>query len=94
MTKAFLPAMIKANHGHIVCLNSVLGLMGLPGAADYCASKHGLTAFMESLSMELATDGHDGIFTTSIHPYMIDTNMFNGVSLRYELPELLTVTSN
>ena len=76
--------MMQLNHGHIVSINSTLGLMGLPGAADYCASKHGVTAFMDSLAQELISDGYNGVFTTSIHPYIIDTPMFAGVQTRYD----------
>lgn len=38
--KAFLPPMLRTNHGHIVSMNSTLGMMGLASAADYCASKY------------------------------------------------------
>ncbi|ELT97199.1 hypothetical protein CAPTEDRAFT_172468 [Capitella teleta] len=82
-SKAFLPSMMQSNHGHIVSINSVLGLMPLPGAADYCASKYGVTAFMENLAFELASEGYSNIITTSIHPYIIDTPMFTGISTRF-----------
>lgn len=29
--KAFLPAMIKANHGHLVCISSAAGVIGING---------------------------------------------------------------
>lgn len=29
--KAFLPAMMKANHGHLVCISSVAGQIGING---------------------------------------------------------------
>ena len=74
--------MMQSDHGHIVCISSMLGLMGLPGAADYCASKHGTTAFMASLALELATDGYTGVVTTCVHPYIVNTDMFAGVTTR------------
>ena len=37
--KACLPAMMEADHGHIVTIASSAGLCGTPGLADYCASK-------------------------------------------------------
>ena len=74
--------MIEGNHGHIVCINSMLGLMGLNGAADYAASKFALTGFMDSLDMELATEKTSRVYTTSIHPYLIDTAMFAGCKTR------------
>ena len=38
-TKAFLPAMIEKDHGHIVSMASITGLAGVNGVADYCTSK-------------------------------------------------------
>jgi len=81
--KEFLPYMSECNHGHIVSINSMLGLMGLGGASDYCASKFGVHGFHESLRMELARDDLDGVKVTTIHPYLIDTDMFGGVQSRY-----------
>lgn len=39
--KAFLPSMIETNHGHIVGINSALGLITIPTLAAYCSSKFG-----------------------------------------------------
>ena len=80
--KSFLPGMLEQNHGHIVSINSMLGLMGLSGAADYSASKFGALGFHESLSLELARNNKNGIFTTTIHPYQINNDMFAGVRPR------------
>ena len=80
--KEFLPAMLTRNHGHIVSINSMLGLLGLGGAADYCASKFGALGFIESLRMELEREGKDGIHVTSIHPGLINTDMFEGLKPR------------
>lgn len=38
-TKAFLPAMLEQNRGHIVSIASAAGMVGTVGLADYCASK-------------------------------------------------------
>jgi 3-hydroxybutyrate dehydrogenase len=40
--------------GRIVNISSVLGKMGVPGAAAYCASKHGVIGFTKSIALELA----------------------------------------
>lgn len=37
--KAFLPGMMEKNHGHIVSLASIAGLIGAYQLTDYCASK-------------------------------------------------------
>ena len=80
--KAFVADMINRNHGHIVCINSMLGLMGLAGAADYSASKHALTGYMESLQLELVREKTTGVHVTSVHPYLVDTGMFAGCTTR------------
>ncbi|PIO56351.1 hypothetical protein TELCIR_22250, partial [Teladorsagia circumcincta] len=56
---------------------------------DYCASKHGAMGFHESLAAELATLGKQGVKTTVVCPYYIDTGMFDGVQTKS--PTLLPV---
>ena len=74
--------MKSRNHGHLVSINSMIGLIGLGGAADYCASKFGANGLSESLNMELVGAGLDGIEQSVIYPYLIDTDMFAGVQPR------------
>jgi all-trans-retinol dehydrogenase (NAD+) len=74
--------MLANNHGHIVFINSMLGLMGLSGAADYSASKFGALGLFESLNLEIVREGKTGVCVTSIHPYQIDTDMFAGIKSR------------
>src|SRR4029077_15349141 len=57
MTRAVLPAMVRARYGRIVSISSVVGLMGNPGQANYCASKAGLFGFTLCLARELARRG-------------------------------------
>uniref|UniRef100_A0A3B5QXM3 Short-chain dehydrogenase/reductase 3 n=1 Tax=Xiphophorus maculatus TaxID=8083 RepID=A0A3B5QXM3_XIPMA len=80
MTKAFLPQMKARNHGHIVTIASALGLFTT--ACDYCASKFGAVGFHESLAHELRAENHDGIKTTLVCPYIVDTGMFSGCEIR------------
>ncbi|KAG6933122.1 retinol dehydrogenase 10 (all-trans) [Chelydra serpentina] len=77
-TKAFLPKMLEMNHGHIVTVASSLGLFSTAGVEDYCASKFGAVGFHESLSHELKAADKDGIKTTLVCPYLVDTGMFRG----------------
>ncbi|KFO71165.1 Retinol dehydrogenase 10, partial [Cuculus canorus] len=77
-TKAFLPKMLEMNHGHIVTVASSLGLFSTAGVEDYCASKFGAVGFHESLSHELKAAEKDGIKTTLVCPYLVDTGMFRG----------------
>lgn len=48
--------MINRNHGHIVALSSMAGVVGLPNLVPYCASKFAVRGFMEALHEELRED--------------------------------------
>ena len=77
-TKHYLPDMIKRNAGHIVNISSSAGLQGFPRAADYNASKFAEVGFTEALRLELKKLGVNGVKTTLVCPYVIDTGMFKG----------------
>lgn len=79
LLRAFLPAMVKANHGHIVTVASLAGYMGPPGLVDYAASKAGAIALHEGLSLEL-TQVHNAprVRTSVIIPGYAKTPMFAG----------------
>uniref|UniRef100_A0A668U1G9 Short-chain dehydrogenase/reductase 3 n=1 Tax=Oreochromis aureus TaxID=47969 RepID=A0A668U1G9_OREAU len=85
MTKAFLPRMKEQNHGHIVTVASALGLFST--ACDYCASKFGAVGFHESLTHELIAEDLNGIKTTLVCPYIVDTGILLG-ELRSIIPPL------
>jgi len=53
MVKEFLPAMVKANHGHVITIASMASFVALGEMADYCCSKASALAFHESLRQEL-----------------------------------------
>lgn len=82
MVKAFLPAMIERNRGHIVTIASAAGLIGVPRLTDYCASKFAAVGLDESLRVELRRRA-PGVRTTVVCPYYIDTGMFEGVKTRF-----------
>ncbi|KAK2527951.1 Rdh10 [Columba guinea] len=56
---------------------------------DYCASKFGAVGFHESLSHELKAAEKDGIKTTLVCPYLVDTGMFRGCRIRKEIEPFL-----
>lgn len=56
LTKAVLPDMLKRKQGQIVFISSINGLIATPANAAYCASKHALQAFGDSLRAEVALD--------------------------------------
>lgn len=69
----FAPAIdifVKQGHGHLVATASVAGLVGLPGAAAYSASKAAIISLCESFSLDLKDEGID---VTTICPGFIDT---------------------
>ncbi|MBI5845591.1 MAG: SDR family oxidoreductase [Deltaproteobacteria bacterium] len=81
--RAFLPGMIKRNHGRIVTIASSAGWVGVASLADYCASKFANVGFQEAIRQELRKDGVKGVSTTLVCPFFIDTGMFKGVKTRF-----------
>eukprot|EP00118_Oscarella_pearsei_P016586 m.159365 g.159365 ORF g.159365 m.159365 type:complete len:112 (+) comp38766_c0_seq4:30-365(+) len=90
--KAFLPSMLRKNHGHIVTMASGAGLVGTAGMVDYSASKFAAVGATEALHMELYTTGKTGVKTTTICPSTIDTGMFQGVTSRF--PSLMPIVKS
>jgi len=78
MSKACLRGMMKAKHGRIVTITSVIGATGNPGQANYAATKAGVVGFTKSLAREI---GSRGITVNTVAPGFIDTDMTR------ELPE-------
>ncbi len=72
LCKLFSRPMIKARHGKIINLTSVVGHMGNPGQTNYSASKGGIISFTKSLAKEL---GGRGINVNCIAPGFIETDM-------------------
>jgi short-subunit dehydrogenase len=76
MVKEFLPAMIKANHGHVVTIASMASFVALGEMADYCCSKASALAFHESLRQELKSwYNAPGVRTSVVHPMWVRTPM-------------------
>jgi len=72
MTRAAVPALLKAGGGAIVNISSVGGLVGFSGSAAYGTSKGGLEIFTKCVAMDYA---QDGIRCNSVCPGLIDTPM-------------------
>ncbi|KAM6318622.1 epidermal retinol dehydrogenase 2-like [Aegotheles albertisi] len=87
--KAFLPAMMASNHGHLVSVASSAGLVGVNRLSDYCASKFAAVGFAESVHVEMKDLGKTGVKTTIVCPFIINTGMFDGCSTKW--PSLLPV---
>ncbi len=57
LARAAARPMMKARHGRIISITSVVGTTGNPGQANYAASKAGLVGMSKALAQELASRG-------------------------------------
>lgn len=72
---AVVPQMIERGSGHLVGISSLAGFRGLPKSAAYSASKAAMTAFFESVRLDVAKHGVD---VTIIQPGFIRTPLTEG----------------
>ncbi len=72
LTKAVLPLMIEQSAGHIAVTASVAGKIGVPLRTGYCAVKHAMMGFFDSLRSEVA---HQNIQISTITPGYIQTDV-------------------
>lgn len=73
-TRAFLPILLDQGSGAVVNVSSVFGLVGWPAQSAYCASKHAVRGYTESLRHELRGSG---VRAVTVHPGGIRTNIVN-----------------
>jgi all-trans-retinol dehydrogenase (NAD+) len=88
LTRLVLPDMMKRNQGFIASIASAMGLTGVPRMGDYCASKHAIIGFTDSLRMELKKFKYNGVKTLVVCPSAIDTGMFAGYKALFFSPLL------
>jgi short-subunit dehydrogenase len=81
---AVVPQMLERGHGHLVAISSLAGFRGLPKSAAYSASKAGMTAFFESVRLDLKPKGID---VTIIQPGFIKTPLTAG--RKHKMPYLM-----
>ncbi len=72
LSKAVLRGMMKARHGRIVNIGSVVGVSGNAGQVNYAAAKAALIGFSKSLAQEI---GSRNITVNCVAPGFIDTDM-------------------
>jgi short-subunit dehydrogenase len=77
-TLAALRRMLPRDRGVIVQVGSTLAYRAIPLQAPYCAAKHAVRGFTDSLRCELIHD-HSGVHITMVHLPALDTPQFDWV---------------
>lgn len=77
LSKACLKGMMKARHGRIIGITSIVGVTGNPGQTNYAASKAGMIGMTKSLAAEVASRG---ITANCIAPGFIATAMTDALN--------------
>ena len=72
IARASLRGMMKARHGRIISISSIVGVTGNPGQSNYAASKAGMMGFSKALAAEVASRG---ITVNVVAPGFIETPM-------------------
>jgi short-subunit dehydrogenase len=81
MTRAFLPAMLVRDKGHIVTIASADAFTGVPRLTDYAVSNYAAAGFNEALRLDLRRQG-SSVRTTCVYPYYIP-GLFAGAKTRF-----------
>jgi 3-oxoacyl-[acyl-carrier protein] reductase len=77
LSRAVLRGMMKAKHGRIINITSVVGSAGNPGQMNYAAAKAGVAGMSRALAREI---GSRNITVNCIAPGFIDTDMTKALS--------------
>jgi len=72
LSRAALRGMLRRRSGRIISIGSIVGTIGNPGQANYCAAKAGLVAMSKALAQEV---GSRGITVNVVVPGFIETAM-------------------
>jgi NAD(P)-dependent dehydrogenase (short-subunit alcohol dehydrogenase family) len=74
LTLALLPHMLERGSGRIINISSVAATLSSPGESAYDASKAAVTAFSESMAVDL---WQTGIKVLIVYPGLVDTELFS-----------------
>jgi len=80
-TREAIRDMAKARWGRIICMSSVVGLMGNAGQANYAAAKAGLIGFAKSVAREYGTRN---VTVNVVAPGFIETDMTRALGDKYK----------
>ena len=72
LTQAVLPHMVAKGGGRLIAISSIAGIAGVPMRSAYCAAKHGIFGYFDSVRCETA---HLGITVHVIAPGSVKTNV-------------------
>ncbi|WP_199432421.1 SDR family oxidoreductase [Qaidamihabitans albus] len=75
-TREAVRRMRPRGSGHIVNVASMAGKAGFPGAATYCATKHGVVGLSEAVHLELRGSGVD---VSCVMPAVVRTELASGL---------------
>jgi 3-oxoacyl-[acyl-carrier protein] reductase len=64
--------MVRARHGRIINITSILASQAIPGTGNYIASKAGLTGLTRALAVEVA---HKGVTVNAVAPGLVETDL-------------------
>jgi NAD(P)-dependent dehydrogenase (short-subunit alcohol dehydrogenase family) len=74
LTLALLPSMLERGSGRIINVSSVAATLSSPGESAYDASKAAVTAFRESMAIDL---WETGVRILIVYPGLVDTELFS-----------------
>lgn len=72
LTQLVLPQMVARGSGHIMAISSAAGKLGSPLRTGYCAAKHAVVGYYDSLRGEIAKHG---IAVTVVTPGFVRTDL-------------------
>lgn len=82
-TLAALKTMLSRDHGTIVQVGSALAYRSIPLQSAYCAAKHAISGFTDSLRCELIHD-KSNVHVTAVHLPAMNTTQFGWVKSRLQ----------
>jgi len=83
--RSFLPIMTAQGEGHIVNTASMAGLLAVPGAPGYNATKHAVVAISEGLYLELKAVGSP-VEVSVLCPYWVRTRLLDNENAAIDNP--------
>lgn len=70
VTRAFLPAMVERDSGHVVNIGSITGRQVYPGGTVYAATKYAVQAITEGTNLDVLGTG---VRVSGVHPGLVET---------------------